>query len=218
MMVKLTRSMAGFGAALLCTAAFLAAPARAADPVTLPGRGVGRIFLGMQRDDVIRSLGNPYATFYPRVGKSSGLPRSAQGAYVEDEWMSANGRYELQVVYRRGRVAQIRTDNPQFAAADNLSVQSPMADARRHFPGMTAHAYLIGEDDAVTYYADSVKDGIAFEFATQDDIALADDIAVTKPLALIVHEAGSPVLPIYEASAGGRDDSGAARVRAYFAR
>ena len=192
--------------------------ALAKDPVTLPGRGVGRIFLAMQRDDVIRSLGTPRTTYYPRLTSASGLPRSLQGAYVEDEWVSENGNYQLQIVYRRGRVVQIYTNNPKYATV-NISVASSFDDIRRRYPRMTVHGYGTG-DEALTFYADSVNRGIAFVFNIPDNEPMPDTnvLADKTPDALIVHEPGTSVLPIYNAFVGKRDESDdeIGRIRTWF--
>ena len=211
-----TGGLATLAAGILLTASV---SAQAPEPVTLPGRGVGRIFLGMQRADVTRSLSKPRATYYPRIGKGTSLPSALHGAYVTDEWVSKNRAYSLQVTYRRDRVVQIRTDNPKFFAANAVSTNATFAEIRRRFPEMTVHSYLLTDADAVTFYADSVSRGIAFETETQDDLALADQVAAVKPLALIVHEPGVPVLPLFSASVGGRDDRGEGIkcLRAWFA-
>lgn len=121
------------------------------------------------------------------------------------------------MVYRRGRVVQIETNNPANVAAGNISVASSFADVRALFAGLTVSGVSLG-DEAETYYADGVRSGIAFSFTIPDNVDTVNMVA-TKPDAILVHAAGSPVLPVWEKYVGERDAAGDSRkeVRAFFA-
>ncbi len=205
--------------------AIIAPPAaRSRDPHAnvLPGRGIGRVLLGMRQADVRGAVGKPQSTYYPHLSVKSGLPAALQGEYVQDEWLSPQGKYQLDVTYRRGCVVQIATTNPAYAAEGGISVGSTSASLRRRFPRLTIHCYSLvapstPPDEATSYYVDSVARGIGFEFGIPDNTSFADTVATTKPDALLVHPAGTPVLPIYGPFVGERFDAADLKqLRAYF--
>ena len=203
----------------------LSPPVQSSDPNVLPGKGIGRIFLGMRQSDVRQSLGNPQGTYYPHLGTKSGLPRAWQGSYLQDEWLSPQGKYQLDVTYRRGRVVEIATTNPAYALADGTSVKTTCAVLRRRFPQMTIHNYDLAApgnppDESTSYYADSALRGIGFEFGVPDNTSFVDTVATSKADALLVHAPGTPILPIYSQFVGeqidANDVAGMKRLRAYF--
>ena len=169
----------------------------------MPGRSAGRVFLGMPRADVWKRLHPPLRH---RSLRSSALPAPHRpGRYTVDGW--GRGSRSLTVLYRNARVVQVEVNSPQFIAPGGVSVATPFAVLRRRFPRMRVDEYGMIQtlrdgtpSDALSFYADDVKRGIAFTTGTQDDQATYDELPGLKPDSLIVHRPGRPVLPVEAAS------------------
>ena len=166
-----------------------------AQQAVVPGRSVGRVFLGMQRSDVQKILQLPRRS---RSLPASALPAPHRpGRYTVDQWES--GTHLLTILYRNAQVVQVEIDSPQFAAPGGVSVDTPFAIIRRRFPRMRVDQYIgtvQGQEKSgeVFVCADDVQRGIAF--TQYPDTATYVDLPRLKPDRLIVHLPGQRVLPV----------------------
>ncbi|MBC8100984.1 MAG: hypothetical protein H7Z41_00150 [Cytophagales bacterium] len=208
---------------LLAAAAILITSARAAAPVSTrtvtPGVGLTGIRLGMKRDAVIALLGRPTQTARLSLGTKTRLPAAQQGSYAEDIWRSG-GEVLVVVLSRSQKVLQIGVAGPPFKTTTGLSTGSVFPAVRAKHPGITVRSYQM--EDAVTFFADDVKRGIAFTTSTQDDQATYESLSTLKPELMLVHPAGQPVLPVTDAAVGTPDttppgSSYTPRIQAWFA-
>ena len=173
----------------------LSPEAAQAQQAVVPGRSVGRVFLGMPRSDVWKILQPP--------GRRRTVPTSAfpaphlSGRYAVDKWES--GTHSPTILYRNEKVVQVEVDSPQFAAPGGVSVDTPFATLRRRFPRMRVDEYVAtfeGEKDSGEEFicADAVQRGIAF--TQYPDTATYVDLPRLKPDRVIVHLPGQRVLPV----------------------
>ena len=166
-----------------------------AQQAVVPGRSVGRVFLGMQQSDVRKILQSPRLS---RSLPASALPAPHRpGRYTVDQWES--GTHLLTILYRNAQVVQIEVDSPQFTAPGGVSVDAPLATVRRRFPKMRVDQYIAtvqGEEDSGERFfcADDVRRGIAF--TQYPDTATYDDLPSLTPDTLIVHLPGQRALPV----------------------
>jgi hypothetical protein len=164
-----------------------------ADASAVPGRSVGRVFLGMERADVWKILGKP---------RYSDTVLHGMSRYKEDEWSSKTGL--LTVVLEQDKVIQVEFDSPKFTTADGLSTQSTLDQIHSHSPSMTVHVYhrvfrepngtWDGSDDC---YLDDASRGIAFTVEVPDqDVYYLDE----QPYTIIVHRPGYSAVPVSDGS------------------
>ena len=159
----------------------------AQDHTVVPGKRVGPVRLGDMRAATLESLGKPSETKRWRSG------------LVKDSWRgpeppanSEESQIFFNVIYRAGRVVQIEFNDPKYKTADEISIESTLAQFRaKHIrPRVWAFTYDDGEGSGfVGYYYDDVREGIALSFGTQDYFD-----AGMIPEALRVHAAGQSVI------------------------
>ncbi len=160
-----------------------------AQTTVMPGRSVGRVFLGMARADVQKILGKPTQKFTVPHGSS---------VYTEDVWL--NG-HMLNVFCERGTVVQIEFDSSHFTTLDGLSTETGLRQICRTDRSLTVSSYdMRYEADYIGYtvgfYFDDVSRGIAFFYETNGGITAA--YRQGWPATILVHRPGHPVLPLYE--------------------
>ncbi len=105
---------------LLVSTAGLAAPP-AADNLVAPGVSLGKIKIGMAKEEVRKTLGKPQDTF------------KLESKVEADVWRSKN---VVQVFYKGGKVVQIAASGPQFKTADELSSKTKADDVNKRFPDL----------------------------------------------------------------------------------
>ena len=137
-----------------------------------PGKRLGRVFIGDTSPAVRRRLGKPSRTFKLGAGTTSELWRS--------------GKYTLEVVYKRGKVAQIEATNPVFQTASDMGLEDSVGEwlnAKGH-DNIASARYSYPNKADQTYY-DWKQDGLALETTENEEHILT----------IIVHRAGTPVIP-----------------------
>ncbi len=160
-----------------------------AQTTAVPGRSVGRIFLGMARPDVWKILGNPVQKHTVPHGRD---------VYTEDLWVTG---YTLSVYCEHGVVVQIEFNSPRFTTPEGLSTQTDLDQICRTDRSLTVSSYNMRyEPDYVGYtvgfYFDDAARGIAFCYETDGGITAA--YRRGWPDTISIHRPGRPVLPLYE--------------------
>lgn len=135
-----------------------------------PGKRLGRVFLGDTPGAVRRRLGKPARTFSLGAGATSELWRS--------------GPYTLEVVYKRGKVAQIEATNPVFQTDEDMGIEDSVGAWVDAMGDNLSNSYYSYPNKADQVYYDWKKDGLALETRGKEEI-----------ITIIVHRAGSPVIP-----------------------
>ncbi len=196
-----------------------------AQTAVVPGRSVGRIFLGMARADVWKVLGKPSDT---ESFVSSALPTTHRpGHYTLDLWIGRTSLYQVDVLCCHAVVVQVEVDSPQFATADGISAATPLTFLRMRFPKLKVAEYMgvrgSGRNAASVDYADDVQRGLAFSFSPYTDAGQIADLSKLKPDRVIVHLPSRDVLPseayihTFELTSAGDPASSLRSIRAWFA-
>jgi hypothetical protein len=133
----------------------------AADLSVVPGKSIGRTYLGESRTEVLQSLGQPSETMPSKNGTVTSI-----SGLREDRWIGkVNYTPILSVCYKAGRVVQISTSSSSFKTLDGISVFSTLREIRRHFSHLHRYTYPdpADPDRLHTRFYDPVT-GIAFVF------------------------------------------------------
>lgn len=164
-------------AVCLITLAALAVAAQ--DFAVKPGRGIGKVELGMSRRAVHDALGKPGGAY------------RMSGALTGEYWQAHTGN-DVRIVYRAGKVVQIKITSPRFSTPEGLTTESSLADVRRHYRRLRKTRHFVhgsGGGGLIEYY-DAVREGISFEFVSR-----ASETLDFKPYAIVVHQPGRRVVP-----------------------
>jgi hypothetical protein len=148
-----------------------------------PGKRIGAVALGDTRTAVLK-----------RLGKSNETRRWKDGTR-EDHWFALPGHKrtdnyppDLTVLSRGGKVVQVAVSWSRFALGDGTSTATTLGTIRKRYPRLKVSEYTF--EDYFGLYFDDVKRGLTFFVGGQDDI-----MAAYKPEQIIIHRAGSPVIP-----------------------
>ena len=194
---------------MLLFASLLSFSGAQAQTAAVPGRSVGRVFLGMERADVWKILQKPHRIYTVPHGMS---------LYSEDDWNSGNSK--LEVVCEHDKVIQIEFNSPRFTTPDGLSTQASWSQVRRRHPSMTVkcydfeYGYDASDAGAVSYYVDDTRQGITFTLETPQTVE-PQDINTLRPSTIVTHRPGFRAVPIYEGhwvKFASDDDPGSLRV------
>ncbi|HEX8650662.1 MAG TPA: hypothetical protein VF708_07460 [Pyrinomonadaceae bacterium] len=143
-----------------------------------PGRSAGKIKLGISRQEVHKTLGQPSATY------------SMEGKLTGDTWMANTGN-DVRVIYRGGQVIQVKVTSASFKTPEGLTATSSLAEIQKHHTRLRKTRHFINDSGGVMIdYYDDVRRGIAFEFASVDS-----ETGEFKPYAIVVHRPGQRVIP-----------------------
>jgi hypothetical protein len=161
-----------------CLMLLFVAGVAAQDYDIAPGNRIGKIEIGMSRQAVHNTLGNP-----------SGVYRMRARGYRGEYWISSSDN-TLRVIYDvAGKVYQVSVTSPRFTTPDGLTTQSSMADIKNHYRNLKVLRFTARGD--IDYY-DAVRQGIAFEFTQRYD---AHSSQAMRLYAILIHKQGSSVLP-----------------------
>jgi hypothetical protein len=170
--------MFGFGiirrlALLSCMMFGAAAFAFAQSHEIEPGNRIGKIRLGMTRQAVHRTLGQPQGIFH--------LASGVEGDY----WQSNATGDALQISYRAGKVFQIEVTSNRFSTPEGLTTESSLPEVRSAYGPLRKTAYFRDNTGgtAVNYY-EAAGRGITFTFVNRDSTTDPFDF---KPFSIIVH-------------------------------
>jgi hypothetical protein len=162
----------------LCVLFLVAVSVAAQDFKIEPGRKIGRIELGASRTVVHKTLGKPSTTF------------RAPGGMTGEVWMATTGN-DVRIVYRDGRVVQLKATSAKFATPEGLTTNSSLAEVQQHYKNLVkTRRFVHGSGGGLIEYYDDVRRGIAFEFT-----ALDSETPDFKPYAIVVHRPGQRVMP-----------------------
>lgn len=171
-------------------AALLATEAKVApgDLVITPGRGIGKVRLGMTRSQVRHALGAPRYT--KRWGRDLLEERWARKPKDDSDFPPY-----VSLLFREERVVQVEVSSGDFATARGLSTKSTFRQIWRAYPQLRVREYLY--EDYRGLYFDSVDRGLAFYGGGQADLEphySPEAIIVHPPGArVIIHPGGKPV-------------------------
>jgi hypothetical protein len=162
----------------VCLMLLFVASVAAQDYDIVPGSRIGKIEIGMSRQAVHSTLGNPTGAYRMRA-------RGHKGEY----WSSSSDN-TLRVIYDvAGRVYQVSVTSPRFTTSEGLTTQSSMGDIKSHYRNLKVLRLTARGD--IDYY-DAVRQGITFEFTQRDD---AHSPQAMRLYAILIHKSGSSVLP-----------------------
>jgi hypothetical protein len=174
--IKIIRHVAQAGfLALLC-----AISVAAQDFEIEAGRRIGKIELSMTRQQVHQKLGKP--------GGSYKMGRGLVGEY----WSSPTGTgNDVRIVYRGGKVIQIKVTSPSFKTPEGLTTESGLAEVRQSYQNLKKTRHFVhGSGGGLIEYYDDVRRGITFEFTAPDS-----ETPDFKPYAIVVHLPGRRNIP-----------------------
>jgi hypothetical protein len=173
-----------FGRALFTLAAFVllqpvavSATSAEDDTTVVPGVGVGIVRLGMNREQITRTLGK-------RDGQYA-LPGKIKVEY--SVWKDPNSTPKFRVFFdEKGKAVQLVTEQaPVPKTKDGISIESTLKDVTAKYKQLQRFKYQ-AKTLNIDYY-DDIKRGIAFKFANSDLNKKTD-----KQLdAILVHRAGT---------------------------
>lgn len=144
----------------------------------VPGNRIGKIEIGMSRQVVHSTLGNPTGAYRLRA-------RGYRGEY----WISSSDN-TLRVIYDAAwKVYQVSVTSPRFTTPEELTTQSSLADIKSHYRNLKALHFTARAE--IDYY-DAVRQGITFEFTQRYD---AHSSQAMRLYAILIHKQGSFVLP-----------------------
>lgn len=166
----------------------------------LPGKGIGKLRLGMAVAEAVRLRGKPQNT--ERVGLSTSKnPKPTPTDYQELLWWEGGSADDpeswLMALVRRERIVQLAAMGEGYVLPTGLTSGSALEKIRRTYPKLTVRAGYFGSEDEpgyVGYFFDSVQQGVAFTHGTQDDISTYNSLPTLTPESIVVHPAGKPVL------------------------
>lgn len=162
-----------------CLMLLFVAGAAAQDYDIMPGNRIGKIEIGMSRQKVHDTLGNP-------TGAYSLRSRGYKGEY----WISSDSTNTLRVFYDpAGRVYQVAVTSSRFTTPEGLTTESSLDDIKRHYQNLKVLHFTARGD--IDYY-DSVRQGIAFEFTERTD---SRNVSSYEMYAISIHKRGGSVLP-----------------------
>ncbi|HVG35974.1 MAG TPA: hypothetical protein VM911_23170 [Pyrinomonadaceae bacterium] len=166
------RRVALLSCVMLGTAAFALAQSNEIEP----GNRVGKIRLGMTRQSVHRTLGQPQGVF------------SLQRGVAGDYWHSNATGDALQISYRAGKVFQIEITSNRFSTPEGLTTESSLREVRKAYGPLRKTAYFRDNTGGTTVnYYEAAGRGITFMFVNMDSTT---DPGNFKPFSIIVHARG----------------------------
>jgi hypothetical protein len=161
-----------------CLTLLFVAGVAAQDYDIVPGSRIGKIEIGMSRQAVHSTLGQPGGVYRMRA-------RGYRGEY----WTSSSDN-TLRVIYDvAGRVYQVSVTSTRFTTSEGLTTQSSLSDIKSHYKNLKALHFTARAD--IDYY-DAIRQGIAFEFTQRYD---AHSSQAMRLYAILIHKSGSSVMP-----------------------
>ncbi|HEX8553036.1 MAG TPA: hypothetical protein VF681_15940 [Abditibacteriaceae bacterium] len=169
------------------------ATAKVAPIPVVPGKSVGKVWLGAPRGTVRHILGKP-STIKAR-GDNLTVDEWL-GPEVKDSWNNISQR-RFAVVYRHERAVQIEFNSPSYRTSQGISTNSSLGEFRKFFrPRLRAYLYTEGGGGFRYYAYDDRRRGLAFAFGGQDsyDARVLPEILVVhrRGAAMIVNPGGEP--------------------------
>lgn len=139
-----------------------------------PGKSIGKIEVGTERNNVATLLGKP-AGSYP-----------LEGGLVAEYWSSGVSTNTVRIFYKSDKVVQISVTSSKFKLPSGLTTDNDPSVVRKAFPKGKSANYSGSHGSSVSYY-DLIDQGLAFEFTLEE--------GRPRTYAIIVHGVGSPVIP-----------------------
>jgi len=157
-----------------------------------PGIRVGKTYIGETYAALFKSLG-------PSTSADTAMGRSWD-TWTSNKMPADKTISHLDVYTQRDPtglhtfVTQIQVDSPFFKTQSGLAVGSTLAEITRVYPrGAVVKTYESKALGGKILVYDDAKDGIAFECRMSSD----QNALTSKCIAIRIHRAGTPVLPIY---------------------
>ena len=165
---------------------FLTKAASAVDAKTtgnrtiVPGRSIGKLWIGAGRDAIQKVLGKPAQT------------KQRSDKIIEDIWLlPRSSARSYKVFYLKNRAIQIETTSPTFSI-EGLSLRSDPYQIRKKFGPMRVGIYysILNSQSFTRYLYDNARRGITFSVRVKNSKEVA-----THFQSVIVHRKGHPVMP-----------------------
>lgn len=162
-----------------CLMVLLTAGAAAQDNDIVPGQRIGKIEIGMSRQAVHKTFGQPGGAYRLRA-------RGYRGEY----WFSSDNSNTLRVFYDpSGRVSQVSVTSPRFTTPEGLTTRSSLSEIKQHYRNLKVLRFAARAN--IDYY-DAVGEGIAFELTQRYD---SHSSQAMRLYAILIHKPGNSVLP-----------------------
>lgn len=168
-----------------------------------PGKGVGKLRLGMTLVETVRILGKPKDTQPVLKGVKT------RTGYVWRVWEAPTKSKEetpewsLAVVAdKSAKIVQVHVRGQRYATAEGHSTNTPFATLRRVYRRLEVQEAPIIDDPSgagyVLYIFTERAAGISFLHGTQDDIGSIEALqkGTLAPETLVIHAAGRLPLPL----------------------
>ena len=179
--------------------------ARAGDFKIVPGKRIGSVVLGMNRNSVHKVLGSPQQTRSLKNGITQESWRNPLSAkqQAQTRLKATYWKWHYVVVYfQKNHAVQIDVNSSSFATPTHLTTANSAQDFRQHFRPFqfSKHLYINRDAGGIPAskhyldYEDAVQSGIAWRYGAWGNLAPepAPDEAVE---AVIVHMPGHAVIP-----------------------
>lgn len=165
----------------------------------LPGRGIGRLRIGMTASQGAALLGKPTQKTHV---KTAAPDAKTSRPTPWDEWRWAEGKSDddgLTILMKQNRLVQIAATGRAFRTPNRLSTESTFAEIRQRHPRLTLRLFGFGTDEEpgyLGYWFVDLSAGIAFTHGTQDDLSSYDQLPNLHPQSLVVFAPTAGVVPI----------------------
>jgi len=164
-------------------------PAISSEKLVSAGKGIGKISLGSNADELEKLLGKP--------DFSDAAMGKAWLTWYSKHRDEHNNRNELNIfttyadsTMRTKTVKQIRVTSPFYITSDSLQVYNDLARIREVYPDLVSEGtYKEQKGGRTIHLYDAIAQGIAFEIAEANGQQIC--------ISMIVHEPGKKVTDIY---------------------
>jgi hypothetical protein len=165
-----------------------------------PGRGIGKLALGMSEKQAIVAMGKPNDRI--NVGMSTHTkPKPIKTPYTRLFWQDKSARGEdamsagIYAYIKSGKIVQLAAQSGRCEMANGISTTSRFAEIRKEHPKITVASGYFGSEDEpgyVGYFFIVRERGVTFNSGTQD--SMYDTLPDTVVDAITIHPTGKPPL------------------------
>jgi hypothetical protein len=164
-----------------------------------PGKGVGKLGLGMPVVEALRLRGKPQSTEWVALSTKNN-PKPVPTALLELLWWEGGTADDpeswLVALVKGERVVQLSVMGANYRLANGLSTTSDFTRIRTAYPKLQLHESYFGSEAEPGYLGfcfDEQVLGVAFTKGTQDDVGLYSALPKLTPESIVVHLPGQRV-------------------------
>ena len=165
-----------------------------------PGKGVGKLGLGMPVVEALRLRGKPQSTEWVALSTQNN-PKPVPTAFLELLWWEGGTADEpeswLVALVKGEKILQLSAMGAGYVLPTGISTLSDFTKVRKAYPKLMVHAGYFGSEDEpgyVGYFFDDPRNGVAFIIGTQDDISTYNGLPKSTPESIVVHPVRQKVL------------------------